>query len=132
MADQARFSPDGRWIAHNAVEAARYEVFIVPFPPTGERWQISTSGGVQPEWRDDGRELFYLDPSARLMAVDIRTAPSLEVGSPRLLFQTSLAASEEIEEYRVTANGERFLLRVPVAGAIRTTLILNWPALLKR
>ena len=68
-ADQARYSPDGKWIAYNDVESRRFEVFVVPFPPTGERWQISTSGGVQPEWRGDGRELFYLDPAGTLMAV---------------------------------------------------------------
>ena len=51
-------------------------------------WQISTSGGVQPEWRDDGRELFYLDPAGTLMAVDIDAAPGFEAGTPRRLFHT--------------------------------------------
>jgi dipeptidyl aminopeptidase/acylaminoacyl peptidase len=130
--DQARFSPDGKWIAYNATESGREEVFVVPFPPTGERWQISTFGGVQPEWRGDGRELFYLDPSGTLMAVDIRATSSLEAASPRPLFETRLQLSSEIEEYRVTADGQRFLLRVPVGGATRTTLIQNWPALLNQ
>ena len=52
-------------------------------------WQISTSGGVQPEWRGDGRELFYLDPAGTLMAVDIDAAPGFEAGTPRRLFHTA-------------------------------------------
>jgi Tol biopolymer transport system component len=131
-ADQARFSPDGKWIAYNAFESGRTQVFVVPFPPTGERWQISPSGGVQPEWRGDGRELFYLDTTNALMAVDIRSQSGFAAGPPRRLFQTPLEGSDEIEEYRVTADGQRFLLRVPVGGPTRTTLVLNWPALLKQ
>jgi len=129
--DQARFSPDGKWIAYNDIEAGRFEVFVVPFPPTGERWQISASGGVQPEWRGDGRELFYLDSSGRLMAVEVHAALHFRAGKTTPLFQTRLEPDPTIEEYRVTADGQRFLLRVPVGGSIRTTLVMNWPALLK-
>jgi Tol biopolymer transport system component len=130
--DQARFSPDGKWIAYNDYESGRFEVFVVPFPPTGERWRISTSGGVQPEWRGDGSELFYLDPLGTLMAVDVRATSHFEAGPPRSLFRTRLVGRSSIEEYRVTADGQRFLLEVPVGGSIRTTLVLNWPALLKQ
>ena len=90
--DQARFSPDGRWIAYNDLESGRFEIFVVPFPPTGERFKISTSGGVQPEWRGNGRELFYVDPLGTLMAVDIRPTPRFEADSPRPLFRTRLQA----------------------------------------
>ena len=131
-ADQASFSPDGRWIAYNDFESGRFEIFVVPFPATGERWQVSTSGGVQPEWRGDGRELFYLDPSGTLIAVDVRATASFEVGPRRPLFRTGLVGNSDTEEYRVTNDGQRFLLQVPIEGATRTTLVLNWPALLKR
>ena len=91
-------------------------MFVVPFPPTGQRWQISTSGGVQPEWKGDGRELFYLDRSGTLMAVGILATPNFDAGPPRPLFRTSLGGNPEIEQYRVTADGQRFLLRMPVGG----------------
>jgi hypothetical protein len=67
-----------------------------------------------------------------LMAVEIRTTPSFETGPARRLFQTRLIRNPFIEEYRVTAHGQRFLLQVPVGGSIRTTLVLNWPTLLKQ
>jgi Tol biopolymer transport system component len=130
-ADQARFSPNGRWIAYNDLESGRFEVFVVPFPTTGERWQISTSGGVQPDWNGDGRELFYLDRAGTLMAVSINATANFEAGSPRPLFRTGLHGAAQVEEYRVTADGQRFLLRMPFRAAThRTTLVLNWPALL--
>jgi hypothetical protein len=66
------------------------------------------------------------------MAVDVRSSGRFEAGSPRMLFRTRLDGNPDIEEYRVTADGQRFLLRVPVGGSVHTTLVLNWPALLKQ
>ena len=58
--DQAQFSPDTRWIAYHADETGRFEVYVTPFPGPGERQPISSGGAVQPMWRRDGRELYYL------------------------------------------------------------------------
>jgi dipeptidyl aminopeptidase/acylaminoacyl peptidase len=46
LADEARFSPDGKWVAFHAAVQGAPEVFAIRFPPTGERWQLSTDGGV--------------------------------------------------------------------------------------
>ena len=135
LVDQARFSPDGRWVAYNGDETGRMEVFVVPFPPTGERWQVSTAGGVQPLWRGDGRELFYLEPNGDLMSVDVKAARTFVVGPPRVLFRTGLGnPSSLVEEYGVTADGQRFLLRLPAPGSRppELKLVLDWPALLER
>jgi Tol biopolymer transport system component len=137
LPDQARFSPDGRWIAYNAFESSTLEgipqVFVSSFPPRGERRRITMHGGVQPQWRADGRELYYLDASGNLMAVDVQTGPALKVGPPRLLFHTGLSSvSAQVEDYAVTADGQRFLVKLPAEGEARPgfTVILNWPALL--
>ncbi len=58
--NQAQFSPDSRWIAYHANESGRFEVYVTPFPPTGKPSLVSSGGGVQPVWRQDGRELYYL------------------------------------------------------------------------
>ncbi|OFW14872.1 MAG: hypothetical protein A3F70_03940 [Acidobacteria bacterium RIFCSPLOWO2_12_FULL_67_14] len=68
---EGRFSPDVRWIAYDSTETGRREVWIQPFPPTGARWQISRAGGVSPQWRSDGNELFYVAGNGRMMAVPI-------------------------------------------------------------
>ncbi len=54
-----RVSHDGRWLAYASNESGRYEVYVTPFPTSGERWKVSTNGGERPTWRRDGRELFY-------------------------------------------------------------------------
>jgi Tol biopolymer transport system component len=133
--DQARFSPDGRWIAFNDRVADRWQVFVIPFPPTGEKWQVSLRGGVQPAWRGDGRELFFLDQVGNLLAVDIAASNAVQVGAARLLFNIGVGWSDHFsEDYAVTGDGQRFLVRVAGAGAMRPirTIILNWPALLQR
>ncbi len=131
--DQGRFSPDGRWVAYNGDETGRVEVFVVPFPPTGERWQVSTAGGVQPLWRGDGRELYYLEPDGQLVSVDVSVTRTFTVGSPRPLFRTSLRnPSSMVEAYGVTADGQRFLFQMPAADNRPPELkvVLDWPALL--
>ncbi len=54
----ARFSPDGRWLVFQSNESSRSEIYAQPFPGPGERQQISTEGGSNPQWRRDGRELY--------------------------------------------------------------------------
>jgi Tol biopolymer transport system component len=132
--DQGRFSPDGRSVAFNGDETGRMEVFVVPFPPTGERWQVSTAGGVQPLWRGDGRELFYLDLRGALMSVDVDTTRTFSSGNPRVLFRTSLEdPSSMSEDYGATADGQRFLFRMPAADdrPPELKLVLGWTALLE-
>ena len=55
---------------------------------SGGKWLISTSGGTLPRWRRDGKELFYLAPDGKLMAVEIRSGANFEAGAPKLLFDT--------------------------------------------
>src|SRR5262249_50539606 len=63
------FAPDGRWIAYASNDSGQYEVYVQPFPRTGARFQVSRGGGTQPQWRADGRELFYLSPDATMVSV---------------------------------------------------------------
>ena len=66
-----RFSRDGRWVAFTSDESGREEVFVVPFPGPGGRVPISTEGGTNPRWRQDGTEIFYLSPRLTLMAAAV-------------------------------------------------------------
>jgi len=63
------FSPDGRWLAYESNESGSYEVYVRPFPGPGGKWQISTGGGVFPEWFRNGKELFYRTPDSKIMVV---------------------------------------------------------------
>jgi Tol biopolymer transport system component len=110
MEGWGRLSPDGRFLALAYAESTgRMELFVQPFPPTGERWQVSAGGGGYPAWRPDGRELFYLG-GRKLMAVDVRTGsdpPSF--GKPRALFETPPRREPARSPYVVTPDGQRFL-----------------------
>jgi serine/threonine protein kinase len=63
--EQPQFSPDGKWIAYTSDESGQPEVYVQPFPTTGSKWQISNSGGTQPMWRRDGKELFFMGETCR-------------------------------------------------------------------
>jgi Tol biopolymer transport system component len=71
---EGQFSPDGRWLAFASNESGRFEIYLRPFPGAGEKSEVSTAGGTQVRWRRDGKELFYVAPDARLMAVPISVA----------------------------------------------------------
>jgi Tol biopolymer transport system component/predicted Ser/Thr protein kinase len=130
----AVFSPDSRWLAYASDESGRSEVYVQPFPGPGAKTPVSTAGGGQPRWRGDGRELFYREPSGRFMAVPVTLgAGSFEAGTPQPLFALRANATPGTH-YDVTADGQRFVVSVPVQaeGTSPLTLVLNWPALLLR
>jgi Tol biopolymer transport system component len=80
------FSPDGRWLAYESLESGRAEIYIQPYPGPGARVQVSPQSGMRPVWAPSGRELYYrtLD---KMMAVPIETKPTLQAGSPRVVFE---------------------------------------------
>jgi eukaryotic-like serine/threonine-protein kinase len=130
--DQGRFSPDGRWVAYNTNESGRYEVIVVPFPPTGERHAVTVNGGVQPMWRADGRELYYLAPDGTLMAVALSPGPAFQTSTPVPLFRPRVLLPRfDVEQYAPTADGTRFLM-MDYAGDerdLRLQVITDWRAL---
>ena len=71
---QGRFSPNSRWIAYASDESGQFEVYVRPFPAqTTQSTTISIGGGMQPEWRRDGKELFYISADGKLTAVPVVT-----------------------------------------------------------
>ena len=121
-----RFSPDMKWIAYDSTESGRREVWIQPYPPTGDRWQVTTTGGIDPHWRDDGRELLYVAADGMLAAVAISPGTAPQVGATTPLFQT--LRREGAGGFGMSADGRRFLLAMPASGADVTpiTVRLNW------
>jgi serine/threonine protein kinase/Tol biopolymer transport system component len=104
-----QISPDGNWIANQSNETGRFEIYIVPFLHAGVKTLVSSEGGVYPIWKNDGRELFYLDLNDRMMSVQVQPGSSLDVGSPQALFQAPRTSGWS-SAYAVSSDGERFLL----------------------
>jgi len=120
-----RFSRDGRWLAYTSVESGAVEVYVAPFPPTGERTRVSSGGAAAPRWGIDGRELFYITGDGRLAAVPVRTTPSLQVGTATTLFTMK---GMKWRDFDVSSDGKRFLAHVPESSGDRQplTVVLNW------
>ena len=125
----ARFSPDGRWIAYESDESGRPEVFVTPYPGPGGRFQVSTGGGSAPVWSRDGREIFYED-SSKMMAAAVETGPKFRAGLPKPLFELG-----NLEDYDVAPDGQRFVMirtRGEDAAPRSLAVALNWFDDLKR
>jgi eukaryotic-like serine/threonine-protein kinase len=108
-------SPDGRWLAYTSIESGENEVYVRPFPATtGARWQVSNGGGSQPRWSSDNRELFYLDAAFRVVAAEVRTAPTFEVAELRPLFDASGFFRDGFHQsYEVLPGGRGFVFLRP-------------------
>ena len=138
----AQFSPDGKWVAYT-LTAGREEIYVVPFhdptaagPDKGGRWQVSTNGGTFARWRQDGRELFYLDLEGYLMAAEVDgRGPSFEVKAVRRLFRVS-ARPLTINQgfpYDVSPDGQRFIVNTTTPQVSRPiVLVVNWTEAARR
>jgi eukaryotic-like serine/threonine-protein kinase len=129
--NDAKFSPNVRWVAYSSNESGKDEVYVQSFPQTGAKWQVSTGGGASPEWRSDGKELFYVSPSKKLMSVDVTTSgPNFEQGIPRTLFDVDVDVYNAPNRYAVSKDGKRFLVNWAAEGSRRypITVVVNWTA----
>jgi hypothetical protein len=114
-----------------------YQIVVESFPdPNGGKWQITAQGGVEPKWRHDGRELYYLALDGKLMAVPVKSERTFEAGTGSPLFETPLTVSRPTasrdRRYDVTADG-RFLIVTPIQSAVvPVTVVVNWTSGLEK
>jgi Tol biopolymer transport system component len=109
---QARVSPNGRWLAYTAVEGSARHVYVSTFPAAGERWRVSPARGSDPQWRADGRELYYIDREQTLVAVPIDPATGAPAGPQQPLFRATFDKSGVRlgRAYAPAPDGSRFLV----------------------
>jgi eukaryotic-like serine/threonine-protein kinase len=128
--DFPRFSRSGRLISYQTDDSGRNKVFVMPYPDSGNRWEVSPDGGAQPIWRADGRELFYVAPDNTIMSVDVREdKTTVEFGTPRPLFQARIAivpARQPSWMWDVAPDGQRFLFILDKDDNAPVTLVTNW------
>jgi Tol biopolymer transport system component len=142
----AQINPTGRWVAYESNESGTNEIFVQRFPSGGGKVRVSSSGGVQPRWRRDGRELYYVVPAGvrgdqngegRMVAVPFDDTTALRLGEPLTLFEVRFwftGGLGTIANYDVTADGQRFLVATPTGTREEApiTVITNWRSLLAR
>jgi len=131
IGNSGAFSPDGKWVAFESDETGRFEIYVQPFPGPGPKRVVSIGGGLQPTWRPDGRELFYVAADGQLTAVALRVDPgaAIEPASPVPLFPSRIdntLTGGVTRNYVVSKDGTRFLLNQFVeTDSAPVTLILN-------
>jgi eukaryotic-like serine/threonine-protein kinase len=123
-------SPNGQWLAYSSDASKRSEIYVETFPTRSAKWQVSANGGSLPRWSRDGKELYFIAPDRRLMAVEIDGGPKLVRGTPKPLFETHLPTNGR---YDVSRDG-RFLIptQIESTGSVPLTVIVNWTASLKK
>jgi dipeptidyl aminopeptidase/acylaminoacyl peptidase len=138
---QAKFSPDGKWVAYSSNESGTVEVYVRPFPASsGGKWLVSNGGGNEVRWRPDGKELFYISPGGDLMAAEVNASGSaLEISSPKTLFRTQIlgglgAGAIGAWRYAVSKDGQRFLINTAMEQTAATpiTVVTNWAVELRK
>jgi serine/threonine-protein kinase len=127
----ARFSPDGRWVAFTSPESGEDEVYIVAFSNPLGKVRVSTAGGNSPVWSPNGREVYYVQPGNKLMAVSLKiAADSLQLAAPKDLFVLPVSDTP-LSPFDVTKDG-RILVRADVQqGSRALSAIVNWETLIK-
>ena len=134
---QGKFSPDGNWIAYVSDESGANQVWVQNFPSAGGKWIVSIKGGSQPQWRSDGKELFYVAPDAKLMVVQVKTVGNnFEAGTPSPLFEMRAVGGPPTGAtfYTPTHDGHRFLINMPAeeSSPLPAVVIQNWTAALRK
>ncbi|MHC4677832.1 MAG: protein kinase domain-containing protein [Planctomycetota bacterium] len=124
-----RWSPDGQWIAYEADDTGRWEVYAEAYPGPGQKVMISTEGGYEPEWSRDGKELFYRAGrgSPKMVAATFETEPEFRVIEYKELFVTNY------RDYDVAPDGRFLMIQEPQEPTpFRINVVLNWFEELKR
>jgi Tol biopolymer transport system component len=126
--DEARFSPDGKWIAYASTESGQRDIYVRPFPGPGGKWQVSAGGaGFRPFWRGDGKEIYYPSSDGRMMAAEVSlSGGTFSVGAVRALFEAQSRGMTVLLD--VSPNGQKFLVVYNLVEAKSTlvTLVSHW------
>lgn len=134
--NQARFSPDGRWIAYDSDESGKMEVYVRGFSPPGGKWRVSGEGGSFPVWSKDGRELFYISPDSKVMSVAVGSGATFDGGAPVALFRIpgEILNVGIATQYDVSLDGRRFLMNLGSSTQAQKmiTLVSGWTSVLRR
>jgi Tol biopolymer transport system component len=137
-------SPDGRWLAYSSDETGSLEIYVRPFPDVDAgRWQVSTRGGIHPQWSRDGSELFYLevrDPDVAMLAVSVEPGPTFRPGIPTELFAGPYVYGATVaapDVYDVSSDGRFLMIKpadTPDEGQTQPDIVIveNWFEELKR
>jgi Tol biopolymer transport system component len=126
-------SRDNKWIAYAASATGTNEIYVQPYPPTGESKRVSIDGGRQPFWSHDGKELYFVNEARKFYALDVdASSGQFKFGEARYLFDLRSHVFNTRNSYVPSRDGKRFLVNMLLeSGDAPISVITNWTAGLK-
>ena len=133
ITSRPHISPNGRWIAYPSAESGASEVYVAAFGGGQGKWQVSGTGGEQPQWSRDGKELFYVDPTFNVYTVPVtETGSALQFGTPKVMIPSANWSAPSVF-FDVTPDGKKILLdRVEQQVSQSVTIVTNFAAGLRK
>jgi hypothetical protein len=124
MRAASRSRPDRRRWSWRGPQDAR-TVYVQSFPDAGRKTQISIGGDTEPNWRQDGREIFFRSSEDKLLAASI-VDEQVVAGTPFVLFAMPATPSRPAASYAPSRDGQRFIVNTIVDNPPPVTVLLNW------
>ncbi len=113
----------GTTISHHKI-LSEPQVSVRPFPEGRDVWQVSESGGSQPRWSADGRELYWVAVKT-LMAAEVSTRGGFTVGETKTLFEDPNLEGPNWR-YDVALDGRFVLVETLEQPAPAIRVVQNW------
>jgi eukaryotic-like serine/threonine-protein kinase len=125
--NQARVSPDGRWVAFVTEETGSDQVVVQPLSRPGPRVQVSANGGTEPVWSRDGKKIFYR-AQRKFMVATVSTTSSFSVVSRDVFLDDRFAtANAPHANYDVSPDGKQLLVLEAMEDP-QIVIVHNWAA----
>ena len=130
----ARFSPDGRWIAYESDESGSHEIYLTHYPESGSAIRVSPAGGGSPRWRGDGREIYFIASDGRIMGAAILLASVPSISAPQVMLSEPVTPEPFLGEntlFDVMPAGDRFIVQPSSLTPAVLQIVTGWRGLVK-
>jgi len=119
-------SPNGNWFAYVSDETGRDEIYVQPYPTTGQRWRVSSDGGAESRWAPDGSAIYFRSGDA-LMEAAVEYTSGFSSGQPRVLFRGPYTLDLFGNPgFDVAPDGRFLMVRGETAGPTTLKVVVNW------
>jgi hypothetical protein len=119
-------------------ESGKYQIYVQSYPALGNKKPVSADVGLNPKWRRDGKELYFLTfrglESTLMVSTVTSTGSTVDFSLPRPLFSAPLTSDLWLnDQYSPSEYGDRFLFNALVDSAVPPAInvVLNWNRLAK-
>jgi Tol biopolymer transport system component len=130
---QARFSPDGKWVAYLSPESGSIEAYVTSFPEANGKWQISADGAVTVRWAPSGQAVLYERGDGMILKVPFAAhGHDVEIGAVQSYLMAHPRATTYYDSWDVASDG-RIIANTDIGETTHAIdVVVNWTAGLKK